>query len=225
MATLKVKASKRKSPQKDAPSFDSTSGEFAILKIAFLLAALDGKIDETEREMYDRLAEQCKDIDVDQAQKVLKEVDAATKRLLDAKNSERKAGAGGLLIPFSIVPEERVQEMFLDKFMKEAEAVCDWPSFVKDSSRVRRAFVMWTAMAMADGDYAAIERKAIERLRAKVNSYELISRDFLDDAEGKVAEIQKLSGMIGMARDLKKSATFNDRRDAVLSDLDAIIRG
>ena len=80
-------------------------------------------------------------------------------------------------------------------------------------------------MAMADGDYAAIERKAIERLRAKVNSYELISRDFLDDAEGKVAEIQKLSGMIGMARDLKKSATFNDRRDAVLSDLDAIIRG
>ena len=160
MATLKVKASKRKSPQKDAPSFDSTSGEFAILKIAFLLAALDGKIDETEREMYDRLAEQCKDIDVDQAQKVLKEVDAATKRLLDAKNSERKAGAGGLLIPFSIVPEERVQEMFLDKFMKEAEAVCDWPSFVKDSSRVRRAFVMWMAMAMADGDYATIERKA-----------------------------------------------------------------
>lgn len=225
MATSKVKASKRKSSQKDATSFDSTSGEFAILKIAFLLAALDGKIDETEREMYDRLAEQCRDIDIDQAQKVLKEVDAATKRLLDAKNSERKAVAGGLLISFSIVPEERSQEMFLDKFMEEADAVCDWPSFVKDSSRVRRAFVMWTAMAMADGDYAAIERKAIERLRAKVNSYELISKELLDGAEGKIGEVQKLSGMIGMARDLKKSAAFNDRRDAVLSELDAMIRG
>ena len=227
MATSKKKASK--SSQKDTPRIDSMNGEFAILKIAFLLAALDGKIDETEREMYDRLAEQCKDIDVDQAQKVLKEVDAATKRLLDAKNSERKAGAGGLLISFAlvpaIVPEERVQEMFLDKFMKEAEAVCDWPSFVKDSSRVRRAFVMWTAMAMADGDYAAIERKAIERLRAKVNSYELISKELLDGAEGKIGEVQKLSGMIGMARDLKKSAAFNDRRDAILSELDAMIRG
>ena len=223
MATSKKKAST--SSQKDTPRIDSMSGEFAILKIAFLLAALDGKIDETEREMYDRLAEQCRDIDVDQAQKVLKEVDAATKRLLDAKNSERKAVAGGLLIPFSIVPEERSQEMFLDKFMEEADAVCDWPSFVKDSSRVRRAFVMWTAMAMADGDYAAIERKAIERLRAKVNSYELISKELLDGAEGKIGEVQKLSGMIGMARDLKKSAAFNDRRDAILSELDAMIRG
>ena len=199
MATSKVKVSKRKSSQKDATSFDSTSGEFAILKIAFLLAALDGKIDETEREMYDRLAEQCKNIDVDQAQEVLKEVDAATKRLLEVKNRKDKSAGSGL--------------------------VCDWPSFVKDSSRVRRAFVMWTAMAMADGDYAAIERKAIERLRAKVNSYELISKELLDGAEGKIGEVQKLSGMIGMARDLKKSAAFNDRRDAVLSELDAMIRG
>jgi len=225
MATKKVKVPKVERAQKASLKSDSTRGEFAILKIAFLLATVDGKIDETEREMYDRLAEQCKDIDVDQAQKVLKEVDAATKRLLDAKNSERKPGSGGLLVSFSIVSEEFSQERFLDKFMEEADAVCDWAAFVKDSSRVRRAFVMWTAMAMADGDYAAIERKAIERLRAKVNSYELISREFLDDAEGKVGEVQKLSGMIGMARDLKKSAAFNDRRDATLSDLDAMIRG
>ncbi len=225
MARKQARTTKTKSTAQKAPlKTDPRQGEFAILKIAFLLATVDGKIDETEREMYDRLAEQCRDIDVDQAQKVLREVDAATKRLLDAKNGEREAATGGLIASF-VVPKKLSQEQFLDKFMEEADAVCDWAAFVKDSSRVRRAFVMWTAMAMADGDYAAIERKAIERLRAKVNSYELISRELLDDAEGKVAEIQKLSGMIGMARDLKKSATFNDRRDAVLSDLDAIIRG
>ena len=225
MATSKVKASKRKCPQKDAPSFDSTSGEFAILKIAFLLAALDGKIDETEREMYDRLAEQCKNIDVDQAQEVLKEVDAATKRLLEVKNRKGKSASSGLFVSAFLVESLPTNNEILNIFMKEADTVCDWPSFVKDSSRVRRAFVMWTAMAMADGDYAAIEREAIERLRAKVNSYELISKELLDGAEGKIGEVQKLSGMIGMARDLKKSAAFNDRRDAILSELDAMIRG
>lgn len=225
MATSKVKASKRKSSQKDAPSFDSTSGEFAILKIAFLLAALDGKIDETEREMYDRLAEQCKNIDVDQAQEVLKEVDAATKRLLEVKNRKGKSAGSGLFVSAFLVESLPTNNEILNIFMKEADTVCDWPSFVKDSSRVRRAFVMWTAMAMADGDYAAIEREAIERLRAKVNSYELISKELLDGAEGKIGEVQKLSGMIGMARDLKKSAAFNDRRDAILSELDAMIRG
>ena len=223
MATSKKKASK--SSQKDTPRIDSMSGEFAILKIAFLLAALDGKIDETEREMYDRLAEQCKNIDVDQAQEVLKEVDAATKRLLEVKNRKDKSAGSGLFVSAFLMEALPTDNEILDMFMKEVEAVCDWPSFVKDSSRVRRAFVMWTAMAMADGDYSAIERKAIERLRAKVNSYELISKELLDGAEGKIGEVQKLSGMIGMARDLKKSAAFNDRRDAILSELDAMIRG
>lgn len=223
MATSKKKASKNS--QKDAPRFDSTNGEFAILKVAFLLAALDGKIDETEREMYDRLAEQCKNIDVDQAQEVLKEVDAATKRLLEVKNRKDKSAGSGLFVSAFLMEALPTDNEILDMFMKEVEAVCDWPSFVKDSSRVRRAFVMWTAMAMADGDYSAIERKAIERLRAKVNSYELISKELLDGAEGKIGEVQKLSGMIGMARDLKKSAAFNDRRDAILSELDAMIRG
>ena len=222
MATKKTKNTQIK-------RLDFKSGEFAILKIAFLLATVDGKIDDSEREMYDRLAEQCKDVDVDQAQTVLKEVDAATKRLLKAKNSKSQTASGTLESFFGKIAtkEHRFlsENEFLDKFMEEADAVCDWASFVKDSSRVRRAFVMWMAMAMSDGDYSAIERAAIERLRGKVNSYELISKDLLKDAEEKLGDVMKLSGMIGMARDMKKSAQYNDRRDAVLSELDAIIRG
>jgi hypothetical protein len=52
----------------------------------------------------------------------------------------------------------------------------------------------------------------------------LIGEDFLKDAESKIKEIQKLSGMIGMATNIKKSSEFNDRREAVMSELDALIR-
>ena len=153
----------KKSKKKQSKRLDFKSGEFAILKIAFLLATVDGKIDETEREMYNRLAEHCKDIDVDQARTVLEEVDAATKRLLKAKNSKREATRSMVGVMFATEAlRPLTAKEFLDKFMEEADAVCDWPSFVKDSSRVRRAFVMWTAMAMADGVYADIERAAIE---------------------------------------------------------------
>lgn len=225
---MKVKKNKKVSMGENS-KFDFRKGEFAILKIAFLLAALDGKIDETEREMYDRLAEQCKDVDVDLAQTVLKEVDAATQRLLNVKNElslpsammAKRCGVVGHLSLAGLLSEN---EVLLKKFMEEADAVCDWVYFVRDSSRVRRAFVMWTAMSIADGDFSKIERAAIERLREKVNSYKLIGEDFLKDAESKIKEIQKLSGMIGMATNMKKSSEFNDRREAVMSELDALVR-
>lgn len=225
---MKVKKNKKVSIGENS-KLDSRKGEFAILKIAFLLAALDGKIDETEREMYDRLAEQCKDVDVDLAQSVLKEVDAATQRLLNVKNELKSALPSvdaGLFMKgvFSNTGLLSENEVLLEKFMEEADAVCDWVYFVRDSSRVRRAFVMWTAMSIADGDFSKIERTAIECLREKVNSYKLIGEDFLKDAESKIKEIQKLSCMIGMATNMKKSSEFNDRREAVVSELDALIR-
>ena len=234
MATKKtaaVKTVKTRSTKidKDAKKPNSpTDMEFAILKVAFLLAALDGRIDETERAVYDRLASRCKEVDAEQAKKVLEEVDTAVAKLTSDKEVYfDKTITSSMLFGSMIGKEIGKEATFLTKidiFMAEVKKFCDWREFVRDSSRVRRAFIMWTAMALADGDYKSIEREAMNKLKEMVNSFELISSKFLSDAESEIKEIFKLSGMIGMAKDINESATLNDRRDAKYSVLREMAR-
>lgn len=182
------------------------TANFAILKIAFLLTALDGHIDESERAMFAKLAEQCKEIDIDQAQKVLRDVEKATKRLLRAKKG-------------------RTEKAFLEVFLKEADAVCDWPSFVRDSRRVRRAFMMWTAMAMSDGDYAEIERKAILLLMKKVNSYPLVDEEFLLKSEKEIAKIRTIDAKLLQATELEASRKLHEKLEAGYARLSSLVAG
>ena len=185
---------------------DEKTANFAILKIAFLLTALDGHIDESERAMFAKLAEQCKEIDVDQARTVLHDVEKATKRLLRAKKG-------------------RTDKAFLEIFLKEADAVCDWASFVRDSRHVRRAFMMWTAMAMSDGDYAEIERKAILLMMQKVNSYPLIDKAFLEAAEKGIERVRKIDARLFKAEDLETSKALHEKLDGEYARLAALVEG
>ena len=178
--------------------------DFAVLKISFLLTALDGHVDDSERAMFAKLAEHCKEIDVDQAQGVLRDVEKATKRLLRAKKGKTDAA-------------------FLEVFLKEVDAICDWPMFVRDSRRVRRAFIMWTAMAMSDNDYAEIERKAIRLLMQKVNSFPLIDELFLASSERRIEKIREIGAKLTTAADIETSKRWHEKLSEGYAQLASLV--
>lgn len=193
---------------------NTKESEFATLKVAFLLTALDGNIDESERSMFNQLVERCHEVDVQESKLVLASVDLATKRMLKVSRDPGKA--------IRVTrPEERVLEMF----MEEVELICDWSDFVRDSARVRRAFVMWTAMIMADNDRSEIELKAMARLQNMVNSFKLIGNDFLKSVKDEVAKINKASAKLETAPDLETDKKLHDDIDASFNNLAEMIHG
>lgn len=183
---------------------NNAESDLVILKVAFLLSAVDGRIDESERAMFRKLSEQCKDIDVKAAEKIVPEMEAAAIQL---------AGAKAALS----------EKAFLDLFMKEVGAFCDWPAFVKNSIQVRKAFVMWIAMSTADGDFSAIERKALLRIRKLVNSFEMIDDGFLCAAEKHVMVAHKAVASLSKASTLEASKRVHERVDRAYSALSSLI--
>ena len=207
-----------KKETKQIESMSAKEAEFAILKVAFLLTAIDGHIDESERAMFDKLVERCREVDVDEAKIVLASVDSATKRMLKAVEGS-EVGFHHILAGLSGI------EGRLKLFMDEVEVVCNWNVFVRDSARVRRAFVMWTAMVMADGDYSEMERKAISALRDMVNSKKLIGAEFLSEVESEIEEINKLSVQLQSAGTLEEDRKLHDAIDSSFETLSKMIQG
>lgn len=183
---------------------NNAESDLVILRVAFLLSAVDGHIAESERAMFRKLSEQCKDIDVKVAEKIVPEMEAAAIRL---------AGAQATLS----------EKAFLDLFMKEVGTFCDWPAFVKNSIQVRKAFVMWIAMSMADGNFSAIERKALSRIQKMVNSFEMVNADFLCAAEKHVMAAHKTIAALSKASTLEASKRVHERVDRAYSALSSLI--
>lgn len=178
--------------------------DLVILKAAFLLTAVDGHIDASERRMFDKLAEQCKEIDAKEAKKIVPMLESTAQKLVASK-------------------PKMSEKAFLDFFMSEVGRFCDWRSFAKNASHVRRAFVMWFAMSMADGEFSAIERKALRRIRAVVNSFDLIDDDFLQETERHLEVVNKAVASLPKANTLEASAKLHDRMDRAYNALSALI--
>ena len=120
--------------------------DFGILKVAFMVAALDGEVTEAEYQAFDVLAKKCRGYTPEIAAKAL---------------DEAMRSAGYLILKSRRVTDAELVKAFL------VEAKCALPSgfaylSVED---VRRAVVMWIAMGLSDGDYSPRERKCIEALR------------------------------------------------------------
>ena len=204
-------------------SMGAKDAEFSILKVAFLLTAIDGRIDESERAMFDKLVERCREVDVDEAKEVLASVGSATKRMLKA--AKDKVGVSVFMYTTAKKEDSCLAEKRLRLFMDEVKAVCSWDAFVKDSARVRRAFVMWTAMVKADGDYSEIERKAIKALQEMVNSHKLIEDEFLAGVESEIDAINRASGLLQSADSLEEDRKQQDAIDGSFETLTKMIKG
>ena len=172
--------------------------DFGVLKVAFMVAALDGEVTDAEYKAFDALAKKCR---------------GYTPRIASAALNEAMRSAGYLLLLARRVKDDEL----VKAFVAEAQTVLPNGFAYLSIEDVRRAVVTWIAMAMSDGDYSAREKLCIEALRklfAKIKvirvlaeeerwlsispelrsgargkgSVELVSRDFVDRVERLVAQ-------------------------------------
>lgn len=120
--------------------------DLGILKVAFMVAALDGDVTDAEYATFDLLARKCRGYSEQSAAAALDE-------------AMRSAGYLTLL-------SKRVSDAELVKaFVAEARAALPDGFAYCSVEDVRRAVVTWIAMGMGDGDYSSRERKCIEAIR------------------------------------------------------------
>ena len=120
--------------------------DLGVLKVAFMVAALDGEVTESEYETFGRLAKKCRGYSPEAAETALKE-------------ALRSAG-------YLMILSKRAKDAELVKaFVTEAQEALPYGFAGFSIDEVRRAIVLWIAMGMSDGDYSPRERKSIEALR------------------------------------------------------------
>lgn len=131
-----------------------------VLQVALMVSALDGEVLPAEMEAYARLLRTCRGF-----------VPGSEKAALET--ACRRAGYLVMLAQSGLhTPEDRVAA-FVD------EAIAALPGGLLDGSiaDLRRAFVMWMTMALADGDYSGIERAGLEALRDRFAQLDLTRQD------------------------------------------------
>ena len=120
--------------------------DFGVLKVAFMVAALDGEVTDAEYGAFEALAKKCRGSTPKAAAKALDEAMRSAGYLMLLG---RRAKDSGLVAAF----------------IREAEAALPDGFAYFSVEDVRRAIVTWIAMGMSDGDYSAREKKCIEALR------------------------------------------------------------
>jgi len=121
--------------------------DLGILKVAFMVAALDGDVTADEYKAFDLLAKNCRGYTPK----------AAAEALDDAMHA-----AGYLMLLSKRVKKD---SDLVAAFMHEAhKALPDGFAYLSLED-VRRAVITWIAMGLSDGTYSARERACIETLR------------------------------------------------------------
>ena len=120
--------------------------DFGVLKVAFMVAALDGEVTDAEYKALDALAKKCRGYTPK----------AAEKAFDDAMRS-----AGYLMLRSKRARDEDL----IKAFIAEAQAALPMGFAYFSAEDVRRAVITWIAMGMSDGDYSAREKKCVEALR------------------------------------------------------------
>ena len=120
--------------------------DFGVLKVAFMVAALDGEVTDAEYRALDALAKKCR---------------GYTPRAAATAFDEAMRSAGYLMLY-----ARRAKDSDLVKaFVAEAQAALPMGFAYFSIEDIRRAIVTWIAMGMSDGDYSSREKKCIESLR------------------------------------------------------------
>ena len=120
--------------------------DFGVLKVAFMVAALDGEVSDAEYRALEALAKKCRGYTPKTAAKAL---------------DEAMRSAGYLML----FARRATDTALVKAFMGEAQAALPNGFAYFSIEDVRRAIVTWIAMGMSDGDYSAREKKCIEALR------------------------------------------------------------
>ena len=136
--------------------------DLGVLKVAFMVAALDGEVTEAEYETFGRLAKKCRGYTPESADRALKAAMRSAGYLMILSKREKDAK---LVKAFVVEAQEALPQGFAGFSMAE----------------VKRAIVLWVAMGMSDGDYSSRERKGIEALRRQFAEFRVTKS--LEDEE------------------------------------------
>lgn len=119
--------------------------DLGVLKIALMVAALDGEVTAAEYAAFDEFARKCRGYTPSSGASALREAMRA---------------AGYLLLLSKRVSDDELVRAFIDEV--GAALPADFALYAPED--VRAAFVIWVSMAMSDGDYSPRERGCIEAL-------------------------------------------------------------
>ena len=125
--------------------------DIVLLKTALMLAAVDGEVGADEVGRFKELAAQCRGYNGES---------------FDALWEKALRSAGYLLIQSRFLGEDELAEVFA----KEAEREFVETVVLETREERTRAFELLDRMAMADGDYSAVERACIAALAKKVKA-------------------------------------------------------
>jgi len=178
--------------------------DFGILEVAMMVAALDGEILATEVDAFQTLARSCRGHSAAGAKKCL---DEALRR-------------GGYLMAIAKVggyAESQRIGAFVDLAVEALPR-----GFVDgELADLRRAFVLWIAMGVSDGDFSDIERKAIDALQDRLGQVMLARA--IDEEQRWLAFVPEMQVIADGARHPKKitllEPDFIDRAAALVRDL------
>jgi len=114
----------------------------AVLKVAMMVAALDGSVTDAELAAFEKQAKKCSGYTAQAAKDLFRDC---------------LRTAGYIELASRTLPAGEVQGIFIEEAKKSLSG-----GFAKnDAAGIRNAFVTWIAMAMSDGEFSANERKAI----------------------------------------------------------------
>jgi len=133
-----------------------------VLKVALMVAALDGQITAAEYETFAGLVKKCRGYN-----------DGDEKVILD----EALRSAGYLMLKSNVVSDDELVKVFID----EAKAALPNGFAFYSLADVRRAIVIWIAMGMSDGCYSSRERKCVEALRRNFAEMKITRRQIEDE--------------------------------------------
>ena len=125
--------------------------DFVLLKTALMLAAVDGEVGADEVGRFRELAEKCRGYNGES---------------FDVLWEQALRSAGYLLIQSRFLGADELAAAFV----KEAEKDFVGTVILETKDERTRAFELLERMAMADGDYSAVERASIAALAQKVKS-------------------------------------------------------
>lgn len=141
----------------------------AILKIAYAILALDGKITDDELISFRKVAEGFPGFEAG--------AEATNNLLTEA------IAVGDRLITF--------RKIYSDDEMLKALRSCthkDCYVIMQSKSASKKAFIIWIAMALADHNYSSIERNAIKAFQATFNPQNIFAQFFTACVPGGIIE-------------------------------------
>ncbi len=190
----------------------------AILKVAYLLTAIDGTICEREQAQFRAIMKRLlgEHYTTPEGMAYVEDVAEEARKLLALRAFYTEAAEDKAFL----TEDNTFLKVFAAKAMPSLAAI------MKSELAIRSAFAVWIGICCTDRAYTSIERLAVKMLQKGVNAcFPCISGDFLKELEERILKICELSAKVEAATDDDDRQNYQDLRDFEAESLSAFVEG